>query len=912
MFKKLFTIDYKGKQFLILVDKNHRKTFLEVTGDGQYIYPELEDYKELNDIYNNYDYATKYDEKSRTMTYKEKVRYKALGLLSNIVFTGVPFALTTRIIIGDNPDVYNNVAIKIESLYKDTICDRSKIDLFYNNETITRDDVVNAINNNDNLDDYYKQIAIQVLDLNLELDPDINLRIYYQNMKEMNIYVKPWEVISEHNTINHVGIFKPASRSVHLLDNCALDDAVVAHEFTHAMHDLIDTSRNEVLYINETTGYSLEEAMTNRIIANKWGHQFSYNIQQKMLTFLIDNVDEFNYHIYNENGAIGLINELKQKYPDVDIDYLIDYMDTYTTTDYKIGNNQKIPYEDKEFIDELFEITIRNIDKDDIYRSYETFKNTFKNYDIDYEEYLEKYNNELIKQGFITQKDFDLIKNINMICLINGKFYVSESKDSYFDYNGNKVNLTDKSKALFISLNSNVKDNILTYVISNNEKIYSMEFVQTVLENLEFYGSKEYYEGVQLFDLNDRKLIVDSLFELLKNDINPACLYDNFIVLAHCLSATDLLDEYSDYLEKYENEIIKHNFINKNILDQIKNIKEIFIYNDKYYIGNNTTSTSGYYDLIQNSYTYNSYSIFPFDNTLKKQYIDEDGSKNSINISQNYIECFPVNENISRRIVQYVVDNEITNVYSSDFLHELDDILHIFNHNKYNSFSDGKIAFDEITDDIYVEFGMNENNKLGICLFKGNKLIYGTCQGFVSPTGKLPYDTYLRLGRNEDCNYNYINDIISQTYFQSIPKRTLEYLVPNVNVLPEVDGCIEYQFKDAPSVVIDGKEGNLRNIYVSQGPVSDINIYFFDGTKKFVCNLNDPKYVMFSDYNEKYFNFLEKYVDYFNLTPDENNMYHFTKEEITNLVNQYIEEVYVNGLNEENVNNGNYKNSHTK
>ncbi len=393
MFKKLFTIKYNNKDFLILVDNNHRKTFLEITKNGEYIYPEYEDYKNLFEIYNNYDYTIKYN---KNVTYKEKVRYKSMLLVASVILSAEIGYIGKRIIELDDIDK-NTLSIAFQRMYKDETHNRSDIDLFYDNEVITREDVVNVINNNENLNDYYKKIAIEVLDLNLELDPDINLRIYYENMKNLKIVIESWDIISKNNKEKTAGYFSSVDKSIHLLDTYANYDNTVAHEFTHAMHDLIDSSKKEILHINETIGFSLEEAMTNRIVTNRWGNQSTYDFQQRMLSFLIDNVDNFNYHTYNEFGIMGLIMELKEKYSDVDIDYIIDYIDTYTQSYYKINNVQHEPFDNIDFCSELFKITVNNIDKDDLYKSFDTFmnlfdKDTYNNY---YNKYIRLYNNYL-------------------------------------------------------------------------------------------------------------------------------------------------------------------------------------------------------------------------------------------------------------------------------------------------------------------------------------------------------------------------------------------------------------------------------------------------------------------------------------------------------------------------------------
>ena len=77
-YKKLFNITYNAKEFTIFIDEKNRKTFLELTKEGNYIYPELNDFIYLHNLYNNSD-ITKISSLPK-LSFKEKVRYQALTL----------------------------------------------------------------------------------------------------------------------------------------------------------------------------------------------------------------------------------------------------------------------------------------------------------------------------------------------------------------------------------------------------------------------------------------------------------------------------------------------------------------------------------------------------------------------------------------------------------------------------------------------------------------------------------------------------------------------------------------------------------------------------------------------------------------------------------------------------------------
>ena len=90
-YKKLFDIKYHNKTFTIFIDDNHRRTFLEKNDLGEYIYPTLEDFKALNNIYNIHNPLIEYD--LRKYFFKEKVRLTSGVLAITLLATTLGDAL---------------------------------------------------------------------------------------------------------------------------------------------------------------------------------------------------------------------------------------------------------------------------------------------------------------------------------------------------------------------------------------------------------------------------------------------------------------------------------------------------------------------------------------------------------------------------------------------------------------------------------------------------------------------------------------------------------------------------------------------------------------------------------------------------------------------------------------------------
>lgn len=377
MARKMFRINYNGKYFDLFTNENHHISFLEVV-DGKYIMPCDEDIAYLNGIYNNYDHTIKYN---------RGLRYKVCTALA-LVLLSTEVGLVGKTMSNISPVAEKSIELSIQRFFKDEFNSREQLDLFYGDEVITREDVLEVIHKS-SMDNHFKNIAIDVLDLNLKLDPEINLRIYYENLKSLNIIIDSLDEISKNHKNSTIAYFSVLLREMHLCESDKNLDSSVAHEFFHAVHNIIDINDSHVLFINDERGFALEEAMTQRLTGMLYGHDYSYELEQRMLDFFMDNVDNFDYHVYNTKGIKGLIDELKEKYPNIDIDYLIDYIDTYTKSNNNSNTDIVYLYQDEEFCNVLFDLALSNIDMDDVYGRFYSFINAFAGYTN--EEYYNKY-----------------------------------------------------------------------------------------------------------------------------------------------------------------------------------------------------------------------------------------------------------------------------------------------------------------------------------------------------------------------------------------------------------------------------------------------------------------------------------------------------------------------------------------
>ena len=540
MYKKLFTIIFNEKKFLILAGEDYHKTFLEVMEDGNYIYPTYEDYKKLNDIFNNH--ANRYE--ITRLFFREKVRYKAAILL--ILSISGAF-ITKKVIQSDNEELTCAVYDEISSRDSETLS------LIYGNEIVTKEMVIAAIDNNIHLENRYKEIAKKVLEVNLELDPEANLRIFYENVKDLELYeVTKEEMFELTNKSNIDGFYNIPTNKIYIVAGAL--EQTVAHEFNHIFHEFDDTYNGKKINGYEACGHALIEAMTNKIISYKFGEVNSYIVQGKLLDLFMFSAPNFNYHSYNENGIGALISELKERYPNVDIDYLINYLDALMLSGYDF--NLMPLNELNTFSDELFKITLENIDMHDPYKSFSYFINIFDytdygfftdyfskycdrlielNYGLSYDsfnelfeminnpsiseslykEYFNIFGEEIIKNGMIDRENFNIVRDASCIIYNKGNFYLKSSSGwfDYYDYDGS-VHSADNNGAVFLlNVTREARLKMLNDVIIDNCTVYSFDYIKNLLNSRILYDNN--FKSFLIKMARENNEYIDELLEAL-------------------------------------------------------------------------------------------------------------------------------------------------------------------------------------------------------------------------------------------------------------------------------------------------------------------------------------------------------------------------------------------------------------
>ena len=924
MFKKLFTINYNNKKFLILVDDNHRKTFLEVK-DGSLTYPTLEDFKYLHKVYNEKDplitYVTKYKYVEK-IVHNDKLMDLKVAISTGLLAMSL-FALTTpnsMVTFEPTPTVASTMPAdpygwRYDMNYEESLQYLERVN---HNQTVTKNDVILAINNNKNFGEREKTIAINLLSSMLELDPGMNLRAYYESMKDYTIEYVSSEELQEETNLYIDGYCNASRKLIKVAQNA--EDFVIAHELAHAAHILSIEVSGKWVNLYEGSGAFLAEAITDRMASQLYGDKCGYFIEGLVLDFFLYNTDEFNYHTYNSSGIIALINELKEKYPDVDIDYIIDFFQCNTDTAGSLGVGTKIS-ENKEVLDELFKITMANISKDNPYESFKKFEDiitgckgngceTTEEYlesSNKMDEYLAEYLNEycdlLLRNGYITESSAFIAKNMRYVSIIDGNIYISNGT-TYFDYEGNKKE-TDR-----ISSKIYMREAIVEAALQNKQ-VYSKDSIDELLTSYMLYdenGSNIIKDATG----QNQKLMLNRIFNNIINGSNSYSelkeAYDDFNTL---IWNADLYKEYwQEFYNRFKDEATRKYVLSEDELSQLaleetysrlENVTGIIEKDGIYYLSTNEVNNDTA-ALIHGKYNENCRKmILVSPNVTNIECVTEDGFI-TLDIDRGISNYYLLNDDTREKLIEYFCNHNGKNILTQENIREFAQSIGINGEITYdNAFtlSDGSKIYDgELSENILLQLGKDELGECAYNLTDGDKVLYSK-GNIVGNSVAIPYSMYLKGTRAAP---NSCIDELLSSEFIGDTLSGLDSILPEISVNREYikvekedtngqkielyNHKINIAFNDPLIVVIDGEEIPARLIQIIEADFGNIYAYFTDGSRMLINDYIKGPVMAY----EPYYAYFDECLVNSDIEADSDGKYHLTKDEVAQIVANHINE----------------------
>ena len=456
------------------------------------------------------------------------------------------------------------------------------VDYSYND--INKEDVIKAIERNPYIDDIYKEYAKIVLEYMTNKYPKIDLRIFYENMLALDI-----EIVDSFEDKIAVGTFTPSDDTIRLLKGYEYNSKTIIHELLHSFYSFFGIDKETGAYFiryddnnsiyNEALIESLACSIVNSINKYQVDTFDSYSLYQSELNYLLSLTD-FDYYSVFKYGTSTLIDIVKEKFPNVDVDFISkNIYDLYEKSKTENISNDEL----RILLNENFKLCLYSIkvSKNDLY---EPFINFCKIIDLQYnkelyEEYFNRYNSYLIKNGMDTINIDELDKRISYEKMIIRKFneglnnidkinseYLYEEFYKILDnihvnidaklagmlleiyndylfchgYTSNEVVNSKTFNKFMLDYNNikgfiGVKNDKVYSFISNNSRAYTILNEDDSISDIDINNVMYFYNSVNWIDIfmkysNKKKLEYTDLNEIM-NNLVPEVLYNDVLIL---------------------------------------------------------------------------------------------------------------------------------------------------------------------------------------------------------------------------------------------------------------------------------------------------------------------------------------------------------------------------------------------
>ena len=174
-------IEYNNKLFQVLMDEKQNRIILEIKNDSNYyyMYPEFSDllditrkYFTISDIVYNIDN-------------KNKLKQNFIKIAQKVLVAGVAISLV--LCVPENVKSYSieeeqKIYTNITEILPNRVSTPQELNEVFNTQSITKDDVHKAIDENENLIEF-KDIIHEYVDDVYKVRPEQNWWIFYQNIK---------------------------------------------------------------------------------------------------------------------------------------------------------------------------------------------------------------------------------------------------------------------------------------------------------------------------------------------------------------------------------------------------------------------------------------------------------------------------------------------------------------------------------------------------------------------------------------------------------------------------------------------------------------------------------------------------------------------------------------------------------
>lgn len=400
-YQKLFAIEYNNKQFMIFIDENDITTFLEINDQNEYEYPMLVDYLELYRIFNLQAPYVLY--KVPQFSFKNCVKTTKngiIGLLTVITLLNtIPHVHAADAKIDITNESVTITEIAQSSKQYISIDDTNDLDKYLGQVEVTKELILNAIDDNKSIPEDLKKIVIEQFETNYKKYPTASYRVFYENIKTWEPIILSEDEYYKNFPSGSVANYSALTNKTHFIENAPIE--IVLHELSHMYHSFYRELDNYIIFkLDSKTFVALSEGAIDKMVANNTPPKGSraYTMSNNTLEFLIYLTD-YTYEEFSRFGLKPMLQKAVELYPSANFKYINNSLNTIIRASIYNISIKKDAFES--LFDELFEACLQKATKEKNYEPFKMFLNIIASEtSVDQvNEYFEKYQEHLKKLG---------------------------------------------------------------------------------------------------------------------------------------------------------------------------------------------------------------------------------------------------------------------------------------------------------------------------------------------------------------------------------------------------------------------------------------------------------------------------------------------------------------------------------
>lgn len=834
-YKKLFTITYNNKDFMLFLDENNRKTFLEINDSGEYEYPNLEDFIALNKIYNYNNPFICYN--ITRFKFKECVKQVKNGVLSLLtvltLINSIPSALAGEVKYEVND---KSVVLSYEPFIAGnsiTITDTNDLEKYLGEINITEELIIETVNNNNKIPEDIKQIIIDEFKRYYKEHPSANYRVFYENMKVLEVVVHTEEEYRKEfsGSPGSGANFSSANHRINLIEGYS--NSTLRHELAHTNQTLfLQNDGNFVMVMISDT--ALNEGMTD-IVSNNDRTSGSYFISSRVVQYLMD-LTGYTFEDYSRFNTKGLIDRVNILYPDIDLGYISESLNAMVRTE--ISEAVQIKEDNILMYDELFEICLKNIKKDNGYKPLLDFisvLNGAKSKNL-VAEYYKKYNEELKRLGY-----FNILANKTI-----------------------QENIQKYAKANAVIYNSD-NDISFGYVHEGNEnegyKLYKIDSDGRAIE-VKNYGSF----GINNFDNFKLKVLIeypnnieDGIKKIMleEKNISPHTFMSIPIYLnGELLTTANINKSYIQIAQTHDNKV---GYI---ITDNNGKI----IYETEPDMSNLSNPVSMTYYILNYGQAY--ISSLDLNHILNEEYLKtfqiqlaKFSNLEVINNNLNFIRPVEIGaipevvESKDSKTNETITGNSITSIYANN-----------------------ELIAECLLKDLYLSVGKTKDGKIGYTLTNKSGLpIYESSEGIEDLSNPINFEEYTGPAFSK----TYLEDYLNDDYLRNFQQKTKAFYnlkLAGENVIVDATPTI--------TIISTVNDREIRQTY----KISKCRVYIGNGSY-----IVGGTSIMPEDLSYEQSISIEELMRYYDILDNSISVYQMTSDYLGELINNYLKDANTKG-----------------